>query len=64
MMKSLIKYMGKCTELSLLKEPEVEYITKPSKLQAFRSWLTTHIQQTFKEISQAHGTPQADSGGT
>ena len=44
MMKSFIKYMGKCTELSLLKEPEVEYTTKPSKLQAFRSWLTTHIQ--------------------
>ena len=43
-MKSIIKYMGKCTKVSLLKGPEVEYTTKPSKLQAFRSWLTTHIQ--------------------
>ena len=43
-MKSFIKYMGKCTKVSLLKGPKVGYITKPSKLQAFRSWLTTHIQ--------------------
>ena len=49
-MKSIIKYMGKCTKVSLLKGPEVEYTTKPSKLQAFRSWLTTHIQQAEHTI--------------